>query len=146
MHICLSTTSQLDGAGENDFTVFGGWCNFRVMSGRATILRKKLRRSKGVRPDKPDLPKWLFWEVRYEMMDWRWSHRFVITRVLDRGTDEQLAELIRFYGLGLVRNTLKKKCIFLMDHSIQRACTYFKLQPEELRCYIRKRSRPGHWL
>jgi hypothetical protein len=116
------------------------------MSKKATILQRVFQKSKRRRADKPNLPKWLFWEVRYDTMDWRWSHRFVIERVLDRGTDEDLSELIRFYGLGLVRNTLKKKSIYLMDHSIQRACNYFKLQPEELRCYMRKRSRPGQWL
>jgi hypothetical protein len=76
------------------------------MSRSATILQKKLRGSKREIPGKPNLPKWLFWELQYDAIDWRWSHRFIITRVLDRGTDEQLAELISFYGLGLVRNTL----------------------------------------
>ena len=116
------------------------------MSRSATILQKVLRRSKWVRPDKPDLPRRLFWEVRYDSMDWRICYGFVIERVLDRGTDAEVAELVRFYGLGTVRNTLKKKSIYLMDHSIQRACTYFKVKPEELRCYRKKLLKPGRWL
>ena len=79
-------------------------------------------------------------------MDWQKCHRFVIERVLDRGTDQNLAELVRYYGRRKVLHILKKKRIYLMDHSIQRACTYFKLKPEDLPCYIEKLSRPGHWL
>ena len=79
-------------------------------------------------------------------MDWQFSSEYVIERVLDRGNDEELAELVRYYGRRKVLHVLKKKPIYLMDHSIQRACTFFKLKPEELRCYIRKQSRPGHWL
>jgi hypothetical protein len=94
----------------------------------------------------PNLPKWLFWDVRFDKMDWKWSSEYVIERVLDRGTDENLTELIRYYGRRKVLHILKKKPIYLMDHSIQRACTFFKVKPEELRCYIRKQSRPGHWL
>lgn len=96
--------------------------------------------------EKPNLPKWLFWDVRYDEMDWQWSRQYVITRVLDRGNDADLDELVRFYGRLRVLHILKKKPIYLMDHSIQRACTYFKVKPEELECYMRKRSRPGHWL
>lgn len=96
----------------------------------------------------PKLPKTLFWDVRYAAMDWQWSSRYVIERVLDHGTDAHLVELIRYYGRRKVLAVLKSKRrpIFLMDHSIQRACTFFKLKPEELPCYIRKQSRPGHWI
>ena len=103
-------------------------------------------------PDPPagqpqaDLPKWLFWDVVFEKMDWQRSRHFVIVRVLDRGTDENLAELVRYYGREKVLKILKEEPIYLMDHSIQRACTYFKLKPEELPCYIRKQSRPRRWL
>lgn len=95
---------------------------------------------------KPDLPKRLFWDVAFDKMDWERCHLYVIERVLDRGTDENLAELVRYYGQERVLQILKQKPIYLMDHSIQRACTFFKVKPEELRCYIRKLSRPRHWL
>jgi hypothetical protein len=116
------------------------------MAKKVTILQRTLRRSKHPEPDKPDLPRRLFWEMRYDELRWRVCHRFVIERVLDWGNDEERDELIRYYGRSLVRNTLKKKSIYLMDHTLQRACDYFKVKPEETLCYTRKRSRPGHWL
>ena len=47
---------------------------------------------------KPDLEKALFWDVRYEEMDWQRCYSYIIERVLDRGTDAELDEIIRFYG------------------------------------------------
>jgi hypothetical protein len=96
--------------------------------------------------DRPNLPNWLFWDVRHEEMDWRRCHRYVIERVLDRGNDQEVQELVRFYGRRKVLYVLKKRPIYLMDHSIERACTFFKVKPEELRCYMKKQLRPGQWL
>ena len=101
---------------------------------------------KALDKDKPNLPARLFWEYDYETIDWQKGALIVIERVLDRGNLGELKEMIRYYGRRKVLKVLKTKSIFLMDHSIERACAYFKLKPEELVCYMRKRSRPGHWL
>ena len=98
-------------------------------------------------PVRPDLPENLFWEFDYEKIDWKGKGAVVvIERVLDRGNSREFEEMIRFYGREKVREILQHESIYLMDHSIERACAYFKLKPEELVCYVRKRSRPGHWL
>jgi hypothetical protein len=112
--------------------------NYRVSA--PTTVSARVRKN-----GKPDLPKWLFWDTRYETLDWMAAYRGVIERVLDRGEDEDWEALIRYYGRDRVLKTLTQDEIYLMDHSIERACAYFKLKPEELRCYIRKQSRGGHW-
>ena len=96
--------------------------------------------------DRPRLPKWLFWDVRHESMNWKKASRYVVERILERGNNEDLQETIRFYGRRKVMRVLRKEPIYLMDHSIERACAYFNLKPEELRCYTRKRLRQGHWV
>jgi hypothetical protein len=116
------------------------------MSSEDQIATQKTFAGKSEKGEKPNLPKWLFWDVRYEEMDWHRSSQYVIQRILDRGNDLELAELVRFYGRRKVLHVLKKKPIYLMDHSIERACTFFKVKPEELLCYMRKRSRLRHWL
>ena len=95
---------------------------------------------------KPNLPRRLFWEFNYDVMDWKAMFRTVIQRVLDRGNEAELAEAIRFYGKDTVIDVLKNAPIYLMDHSIERACKFFHFKPEELHCYHRKRERGGHWL
>jgi hypothetical protein len=106
----------------------------------------KIRGFLSGRLPKPNLPAWLFWEYDYKKINWRKGAVIVIERVLDRGNEEELEELIRFYGRKKVRQVLQYGTIYLIDHSIERACAYFKLKPEELVCYVRKRSKPGHWL
>jgi hypothetical protein len=58
----------------------------------------------------------------------------------------ELEEMIRFYGRKKVLRVLKHKRIYLMDHSMERACEYFGLKKEDLVCYHWKKSKPGHWM
>jgi hypothetical protein len=95
---------------------------------------------------KPKLPKRLFWEFNYEQMDWQKNAEIVIERVVERGTPEEWLEMIRFYGKKKVLATLKNKTSYLTDPAIKKVCDYFELKPEELKCYIKKQSRPQHWI
>ena len=102
-----------------------------------------------IKPDsnkgKPDLPKRLFWEYNYEKIDWKKHAGAVIDRVIERGTPQHWNELVRFYGKRKVTNNIKNKITHLPDEIIQEVCLHFNLQPNELRCYIRKQSNRGHW-
>jgi len=97
-------------------------------------------------PDKPALPKRLFWEFVYETIDWQKAYSTVIERVIDRGNPAEWEELLRFYGRDKVVQVLKFESTYLMDHTIEKVCVSFNMRPEELRCYMRKQSRVGHWL
>ena len=96
--------------------------------------------------EKPDLPKRLFWDFRYEKMDWKGDYLTVMERVLERGTKQEWKEMIRFYSEQKVIHALKKEIKFLADYAIADVCNFFPLQKEELLCYTRKQSRPGHWI
>ena len=62
-----------------------------------------------------------------------------------KGTAEEWAEMIWFYGKDKVIHALKKEIKFLADYAIEEVCAYFPLRKEELLCDTRKLSRPGHW-
>lgn len=94
---------------------------------------------------KPNLPKRLFWEFKYDAMDWFKEYAAVIERVIERGTESEWKELIRFYGLEKVVNTLKNETNYLPDEIIQDVSRYFNLNPTQLKCYTRKQSLPRHW-
>ena len=94
----------------------------------------------------PNLKRRLFWEFRYSEIDWSKEYAAVIERVIERGTEQEWEELIRFYGKEKVVNTLKNETNYLADEIIQEVCRYFNLQPTQLKCYIRKQSLPGHWI
>ncbi|CAN5517518.1 hypothetical protein BH10BAC4_BH10BAC4_23570 [soil metagenome] len=96
--------------------------------------------------NKPNLPRRLFWEFRYDAMDWLKESAAVIERVIERGTELEWKELIRFYGREKVVNTLKHETNYLPDEIIQDVSRYFNLNPTELKCFIRKQSLPRHWI
>ena len=101
--------------------------------------------NKDVILEKPDLPKRLFWEFRYEEMNWREDYVTVIERVIERGNTKEWTEMVRFYGEEKIIHALRNEINYLADTAIHDACTYFRLRKEELSCYIRKQSRPRHW-
>jgi hypothetical protein len=96
--------------------------------------------------DKPSLNRRLFWEYRYDEIDWQKEYSAIIERVIERGTHDEWKELIRFYGRDKVVNTIKYETNYLPDEIIQDVCGYFNLKPTELKCYIRKQSTPRHWI
>ena len=96
--------------------------------------------------DKPNLPRRLFWEFRFDDMDWRKEYLTVIPRVIERGNQDEWVEMIRFYGKTKVIQALKNEIIFLADYAIEEVCVYFSLSKDELLCYTRKQSRPQHWI
>jgi hypothetical protein len=76
----------------------------------------------------------MFWDVLYDEMEWRESNLYVIGRVLERGNDEEYAEMIRFYGKDRVVRALKTEIAHLPPYIIPRVCCYFGLKRRELRC------------
>lgn len=94
----------------------------------------------------PNLARELFWDWRYNEIDWKKSYRSIIERVVERGTNEEWEELIRFYGKPAVITALKNDIKFLPDYAIEKVIKYFNLQKEELACYKRKQLRKGHWI
>jgi hypothetical protein len=96
--------------------------------------------------NKPNLNRRYFWDTIYESIDWQEGYQWIIARIIERGNKEDWEELIRFYGREKVINALKNEIPFLADYAIEDVCHYFTIKKEEILCYIRKQSRPGHWI
>ena len=89
------------------------------------------------------VPKRLFWEYNCDKIDWQKEATGIIQRVMERGTQAEWKELVRFYGERDVIYSLKNEINSLPDEVISEVCAYFKLVPTELKCYTRKLSKPG---
>lgn len=94
----------------------------------------------------PDLNKRLFWEYDYDRINWQYHYRMVIERVIERGTEKEWNDIVRYYGLDKVLKTLKEEINYLPDYIITSVCRYFNIKPTELKCYMRKQSLPRHWI
>ena len=55
--------------------------------------------------NKPDLTKFsktLFWDTTFDRIDFTAHSRYVINRVFERGNEEEIQEVIRFYGRDII--------------------------------------------
>lgn len=95
---------------------------------------------------RPNLPKHLFWDQRYDEIDWVSGYRNIISRVIERGNADDWQEMLDFYGQANIVNALVHEIKYLPDFAIEDACNYFNLRKEDLLCYTRKQSRRGHWI
>jgi hypothetical protein len=90
-------------------------------------------------------PKW-FWDFDYNKIDWLASYKTIIERIVERGSEREWNEIIRFYGRDKVLNTLKYDITFLPDYAIDEVSKYFEIGKEEMLCYTKKQAKPGHWI
>ncbi len=83
---------------------------------------------------KPILSKSLFWDIKYEELDYEKHARFIIERVLTRGNLNDWKELKRYYGLAKIKD--EALLIRYLDKVTLNFChTFFNIQKEQFRCY-----------
>ena len=62
------------------------------------LKQKQIRSTlKGV----PAIRRIIFWDTDFDSIDWAASKESVISRVLERGTEEEIAEIARYYGMNI---------------------------------------------
>lgn len=105
------------------------WINFAPMQPKNLRIITSLNT---IRRNRPRLPRHLFWDFAYDKIDWRRNYRTIISRVIERGTDQQWQEMIRFYGRDLVIHVLKYWDTSLTRYITPKVCEYFGLQESEL--------------
>jgi len=95
---------------------------------------------------KPNLHRRLFWDERYDDIDWQKGARGVIERVLVWGDDGEYEELIRFYGREKIIHVLTKEKCSIWEMCMDRVTGYFGLKKEELSCYRWRQEHGYHWM
>ena len=58
------------------------------------------------KPNMAIFQKALFWDTNIDKIDWQKQKRAVIHRVLERGTEMEIKEIILFYGKKMIEETL----------------------------------------
>ena len=82
----------------------------------------------------PDISKRTFWDVDISESDFKNSHEWVITRVFDRGTLDEVFSIIKYYGFNFVKRILQTTTDNLPKHSILLARAIFKLNYNDFKC------------
>lgn len=86
----------------------------------------------------------LFWDVRFEDINFQQHAPYVVQRVLEYGNDQDWKQLQNLYGITRIGE------IAASLRSLEpRALSFISLithQPKEnFRCYTSRQSTPGHW-
>ena len=71
----------------------------------------------------------------------------VIARIVERGGQDQIDEIVRFYGREKVIKAVREEISFLPNYAIEDALKFFpELKKEEMYCYLNRKDKPYHWI
>ena len=92
----------------------------------------------------PNIAKKIFWDIRFEDLDYDKDKFFIIEKVLNYGLWNDFLEIIKYYG----KDTIKREIVnsaYLKKDVLNFVCFYFELKPTEFKCYTRRQSQEIHW-
>ena len=87
----------------------------------------------------------LFWDSDVSAINPQKHRQAIIERVLERGSWNNIKEIISYYGKEEVAKTAKKARWF-SDKTMHFISGYFDIPLEELRCYTEKQLNPIPYL
>jgi len=82
----------------------------------------------------PRISEQTFWDIEPGSLDFQESAEWIILRVFDRGSLEEVLRIRDFYGAERVKNTLISQISLLPDHSILLAKALFQLSFRDFKC------------
>lgn len=85
----------------------------------------------------PRIRPFLLWDVNLEQFDFSKNSKLVIERVCTLGNLYDLKEIIRFYGLDLVRQELRHSTA-LDRKSLYFFSRFFNIPVEQFKCYSKQ--------
>ncbi|MBC7915158.1 MAG: hypothetical protein H7Y07_13655 [Pyrinomonadaceae bacterium] len=94
---------------------------------------------------KPQLSQQAFWDVDMNNIDYNKYARFIVEKIIERGTFQDFKELRNFYG----DERIKKEVVnakWLGDKEIYFCCEIFGLKPHDFKCYTKKQLNPKLWI
>jgi hypothetical protein len=98
-----------------------------------------------INPD-AQIPKRLLWDMNLERFDLQKGRALVAERVAERGNLEDFHTMFSLYGgIKNVRDIYKNEVRSLNSRALAFICIAFNIKKEEMRCYIRRRSKTIPW-
>jgi hypothetical protein len=86
----------------------------------------------------------ILWDLDPMKLDPKKNKALIIERVLSYGNLEELKFLITYYGLKIIRQTVKNIGYF-DPKTVEFITTYLSVNKEEMKCCIKKQSAIQHW-
>lgn len=113
---------------------------FMVLQAYYEIAReKKKKATEKTETKQPLLRRALFWDVNFDKIDFSKRKRYVIERVFERGNNDEILELLTFYG--------KRDCIRIIksanrlnQNTVMNAERYLEIKKDLLLCLNKKKQ------
>lgn len=67
-------------------------------------LQKVLKKNT---PNLEKIRKIVFWDTDFNLLDWEKQKSAIIKRIFERGNESEIKEIIAFYGLSIVKQTIE---------------------------------------
>lgn len=88
-----------------------------------------------------------FWDTNFSELDWEKAYIPIISRIIERGGQNEIDQIIEYYGREKVINTIRNEIHFLPSYAINRAVEFFpEMKKKEMRCYLNRKDKPYHWI
>jgi hypothetical protein len=87
----------------------------------------------------------IFWDVKFDNLDYDKKATFVIERVFERGDVPDIRSARRYYGDEKIKSVLTK-AKWLPLNVIYLASAIFSNELTDYQCYNIAQSNPGHWI
>ena len=81
---------------------------FSVLQTHYDLVQQKKKKARNERPNLKRLRSALFWDTDIGSISWEKSKTSVIERTFERGNDQEILEIIRFYGNKEVQDILNQ--------------------------------------
>lgn len=88
----------------------------------------------------PQISQSTFWDIDYNDLNFDKQYDFIISRVFDRGTLEEVIQILKYYGVKKVVDAIEHT-ERLHEAGIDLAKSIFHLKDEQFKCLEKKQSR-----
>ena len=90
------------------------------------------------------LPNYLFWDIELNSLDFKKNARFIIQRVIQKGSLKDWISIKEFYGIDFI----KQEILMIRDldlKTLQFFSTYFGIDKNNFRCFSIQQSNHKHF-
>lgn len=90
------------------------------------------------------LPNYLFWDIDLNSLDYSKNARFIIQRVIQKGSLKEWKIIKDYYGIDFIKNEI----LMIRDldsKTLNFFSTYFGLNKKTFRCFTTQQSIPKHF-
>lgn len=87
---------------------------------------------------RPEISAATFWDIDPETLSFEEAADWVILRVFDKGSLQEVKSILKYYGKEKVKNILQYEPGYLPNHSILLAKAIFQLTFSDFKCLEKK--------